>query len=98
MRKITIVSTKIDGKVELNSSATTWGELKPELTNNNISISDMKVMEKDSKMTLDSDSAVLPTGDVILFLTPGKVKSGNDEINAHQDAMVAKLLAVRDSI
>jgi len=98
MRKITIVSTKIDGKKELNSSATTWGELKPELENNGISISDMKVMEKVSKMTLDSDAAMLPTGDVILFLTPGKVKSGSDEITAHQEAMVAKLRALRDSI
>jgi len=98
MRKITIVSTKIDGKTELNSSATTWSELKSELTSAGVSSEGMKAMEKSSKMTYDNGNAALPTGDFVLFLTPGKVKSGADDVETHYTALLAKLDAVIASV
>jgi len=97
MRKITIVSTKIDGKTELNSGATTWGELQTELGANSIDSNNMKAMEKVSKVTYDSAAAVLPTGDFVLFLTPGKVKSGN-EVTTHYTELLEQLDAIQAAI
>tara|TARA_R110000796_G_scaffold43634_3_gene107169 strand:+ start:12671 stop:12967 length:297 start_codon:yes stop_codon:yes gene_type:complete len=98
MRKITIVSTKIDGKTELQSSASTWDDLKTEFTSAGISTDGMKAMEKDTKVTYDNGKAVLPTGDFVLFLTPSKVKSGSDRIEEHYNTLMAKLDAIIDAL
>lgn len=75
MRKITIVSTNTDQVFDVESSAETWGELKRESSISNVS-SGMKAMIRETKNTLESDQAILPQGDFVLYLTPSKVKSG----------------------
>jgi hypothetical protein len=37
---------------------------------------DMKIVIKQTKTTIESDSSVLPDGEVTIYLTPGKVKAG----------------------
>ena len=76
MRTIKVFSTETSSLKELQSSATTWGELKTELKAANIDPSNMKGMIKESKTTLEHEGGVLPTDSFTLFLTPTKVKSG----------------------
>lgn len=75
MRKITIVSTNTDQVFDIESSAETWGELKKVGSVANVS-DGMKAMIRETKNTLESDQAILPQGDFVLYLTPSKVKSG----------------------
>lgn len=76
-RKVTVVSTRDGGKKEVMSSASTWGDLKNDLESNGISTSDMKAMERATKVTYEKADAVLPTGEFVIFLTTGKkMKSG----------------------
>ena len=75
-RNITVISTQISSKKTISSAASTWGELKSVLVNQDLYTSGMKAMEKETKATYEHDSASLPSGDFILFLTPGKMKSG----------------------
>lgn len=75
-REITIISTQISSKKTITSAATTWGELKSTLVNEGLYTSGMKVMEQATKASYEHDNAALPEGNFILFLTPGKMKSG----------------------
>jgi hypothetical protein len=76
MRTIKVFSTETSVLKEINSSATTWGELQAELKAQGIDPNNMKGMVKESKTTLENTGAVLPTDNFTLFLTPTKVKSG----------------------
>lgn len=78
-RTVTTITTS-GSKSELRTAATTWGELKVDLSNADIPTDGMKALLKDSKLTLDVNDATLPQGDFKLFLFPGKVKSGNLEL------------------
>jgi hypothetical protein len=75
-RKIIVFSTETNEKKELNSSATTWGELKRELRDNGLDASNMKGMTRTTKITLENDGAQLPAEEFTVFITPMKVKSG----------------------
>ena len=77
-RLVTVLSTKDNNKKEINTDVTTWGELKPLIEAQGISCGDMKAMVRSTKATLEHSSAVLPTEDFTIFLTPGKVKSGKN--------------------
>lgn len=76
-RKIVVVSTRDNARKEFNTDVRTWGELKPLIEAERISTSDMKATVRETKVNLDHHGAMLPEGDFTLFLTPGKVKSGN---------------------
>lgn len=76
MRKVTVVSTRENVRKEINSDATTWGQLKTEIERQGVSTGDMKAMIRENKNNLENDGASLPSGEFTLFLTPGKVKSG----------------------
>lgn len=76
MRKVTIVSAQAEGNKEIMTAAATWGQLEGELVGQNINVAGMKVMVRETKANLEHRDAVLPTTDFVLFLTPGKVKSG----------------------
>lgn len=60
-RKITVVSTKTQTKVEFMSEATTLRELKNDLTNYNVDYNGMTFLEGLSKTELCSDDSILPT-------------------------------------
>lgn len=78
MRKITVFSTTNNNKQIIETSAATKGELQDVLLEKNIDSSEMKMIVKETKATLEHKDAVLPEGEFTLFLFPQKVKSGLD--------------------
>lgn len=76
-RKITVFATRGTQQVTFESSATTIGELKPELSRNNVDLAGNQILEQSTRATLDRDDSKLPEGDTVLFLMPSKTKSGN---------------------
>lgn len=74
MRNITVVSTQMNERQVLQSSATTWGELKGELSS--IMNGDMKATVRETRVDLVHQDAQLPETDFTIFLFPTKVKSG----------------------
>lgn len=77
MKSVTIISSNTNEPKTINTSATTWAELQADLTSNQIQFSGMKAMVRETRVNLEASNAVLPTGSFTLFLTPGKIKSGN---------------------
>jgi hypothetical protein len=81
MRTITVFNTQSNTPSTFESDATTYGQIK-----NQIDGSDsMKVVVRETKVTLESDEAMLPEGDFTLFLFPGKVKSGWENEDDYND-------------
>lgn len=87
MTNVTVFSTKGKKKSVVSTEATTWGELKKDLTEQGIDTNGVKAIVGETQTTLESSKAVLPKGldirgkitdNFTLFLTPIKVKSGND--------------------
>ena len=76
MRKIKVFSTATGLKI-VESSAVTWGELKEELSNADVSVSNVKAVENKTNTTLELDDAKLPESDFVLMLSPEKTKSGS---------------------
>lgn len=98
-RKILIASTKTQKRYELNTDATTLGELKAVCHSNNIDYSgmDFTVAGSGAKTVLTSDDALLPTNvvikgkttnDLIVILTNtrDKVSSGCTDGRSRRDA------------
>jgi hypothetical protein len=75
MRKVTIYSNKTRATQEITTDVSTWGELKV-LINADMGITGARCMVKENRMTLESNQAVLPDGDFIVYVYPTKVKSG----------------------
>lgn len=86
-RSITIVNTSVNDKEIIMSSATTLGELKADLRENNISYDGMTFYEGISKTELREDASILPhdlnykgtvTNNLVFMLSPTnkKIKSG----------------------
>ena len=81
MRNIKVYSTSGRTNVNLATEATTFSQLKNELDGQGISTSSMKCVIGESKLTLESDNAILPETDFTLFIMPKKTKSGADYSN-----------------
>lgn len=77
MRKVKVYSTAF-GLKAVNSTATTWGELQDDLSNNDIRFSDMNAVENVGNTTLVLNEARLPEGEFVLMLTPQRTKSGSN--------------------
>jgi len=77
---VKVYSTQM-GEREVETSAQTWGELKNDLRDQNISYDKMKSVIGESKLTLEADAATLPVAGFTLFLMPKKTKAGADDIN-----------------
>lgn len=100
MTKVSIVNNVVDVQVRRNisawkpgqqrqdfeSTASTWGQLKAELTRKGFSLSDVRVTEGNTQIDLVNDDALLPTNisrrgqltnDLVIIMTPQtKIKSG----------------------
>ena len=77
MKTVKIFSTKTQKSESIETSATTWSELRSEILAKTSALKeDMVASVFETKVTLVSDQAVLPTGNFILVLTPAKTKSG----------------------
>ena len=76
IKNVKIISSTGKGKVELRSSSESWGELKTDLTESEVSFNGMSATIGETRNTLSMDSSALPKGDFTLFLTPNRTKSG----------------------
>jgi hypothetical protein len=74
-RVITIYSTK-GGMKEITTTATTWGELKPQVEKAGYDLRNLAATCGNTRNSLDRDDAILQTGDYTIFLRPVKTKSG----------------------
>ena len=75
-RRITVVSTQKNDPKVYNSSAETWGQLRPYIEADFGSLDNMKATIKESRTPLDRDSDDLPDGNCIILLTQVKIKAG----------------------
>ncbi len=75
MRQIKIVSAS-KGSKTLQSSATSWGQLKDAISSDYPDIDKMNVVIKETKTALVLDESVLPEGDFQIFLAPKNIKAG----------------------
>lgn len=78
-RKVTVYSTTGKRAEQLeNVTSAEWLELQGVLKEVGIPFSGMKAVVGETRVTLESEKAVLPEGDFTLFLMPVKTKSGAD--------------------
>ncbi len=75
LRKVLVFDSAAQSKKEFQSSATTWGDLKRELSSHGISTSNCKFIEGSTKLTLEQDQALLPMKDFVTFKMPVSTKS-----------------------
>lgn len=78
MTNVTVYSTKTGTIKKVQTSATTWGDLKTQLEEADLLNSGMKAIDKTSKMTYEHAQSPLPTSDFTIFTVPVKTKSGCD--------------------
>jgi hypothetical protein len=86
MAKVTVFSTKGQKQTIVETTATTWGELKKDLDIKGIQYDGMQAVVRETKGILKLDGAVLPKGltvgdgvtdDFVLFLSPSKQTAGS---------------------
>lgn len=89
MAKITIFSTKGSSKRVHETTATTWGELKTELSEH-YDFSNLQATENVNRTDLSAPTAKLPEGDFTLFLRPVRTKSGSEDLSFSEAREVIK--------
>jgi len=65
-------------KVSIETSSSTWTQLKQELQNAGVMTDGMSAISRADKKNLNGDS-VLPEGDIMIYLMPEKTNSGKNE-------------------
>lgn len=81
MATVRVITTEVS-PFSLETTASTWGELKRELRNRLSNIDNMTVVLSTTKATLDLDDAALPQGvDYKIYFSPKAIKQGNANIN-----------------
>ena len=75
LRRVLVFDTAKQSKVEFESSATIWGDLKKELSKYDIGTSNCKFIEGSTKLTLEQVQALVPTKDFVIFKMPVSTKS-----------------------
>lgn len=76
-RTVKVKDTDRSGLLTFEVNATTFGELKTELSSS-ISFDNKRAIVRETRVTLDSSQAVLPEGSFTLYLMPEKSKAGAD--------------------
>ncbi len=75
-RIVTVANPSTNQPVEINTNATTWGELKEQIKAKGISTDNMKGIVRSTRVTLEATDAILPEGEFTLFLFTEKNKAG----------------------
>jgi len=91
MRKIKIYTT-LGSPGTIETSVTTLGDLRPELSSRGIDISGMKLLIGETRNELSEDVAILPEGDFKLYLVPSKTKSGASNVTVAKDLLKAAIV------
>ena len=73
--RVKVFSTQM-GEKEIETNATTWGELQVDLKKNGVGYSKMKAVVGETKVTLEADGALLSPQGFTLFLMNKKTKAG----------------------
>lgn len=94
MRNIILFFTSDNREVTVQSSARTLGELKSQLTSENLSNKKLTVME--TRATLESPSSVLPEGEFTLYVYPAQSKAGMEDYQ--KDEIVDALRDAEDAL
>lgn len=89
MRTIRVVSSQTNEVVKLQTSVTSFKELKALLISEKLYKEGMRVIDMNSKVTLDHDDILLPVSNFDIALTPTKSKAGADLT----DAEIKKLIS-----
>lgn len=92
-RKITVYSTQAKSSQTIETSASTWGELKAEMSD----VGDVRAVIRETRNSLDTPSSKLPDQDFTLFMYPQRVKSGNEEILAPEKKRTVKVHKLQEA-
>ena len=76
MRTITVITTTSETPIAIETSATTWGELRQTRELSSLPLDGKLIMLRSTKEEISSDSFRLPNEDDFIFISPKKVKSG----------------------
>lgn len=77
-RTVTVYATQGQKTAKIETSASTWGELKEIVSEQGYNLETLSATENINRTSLDHADASLPAGDFTLFLRPVKTKSGID--------------------
>jgi hypothetical protein len=100
MRKIEVFSTLSNQVSVYHSDDLTWESFRKVLIEDGIYNSQtMKALESSTKMTIENDGAMLPTGDFRLYLLPVKTDSACDpeELQEQLNELEVMFADFRDS-
>lgn len=75
VKKIKLWSQRDNSSVNIETQATTWGELKKDV-GSEVNFKNIKGIVRETKHVLELDDAKLPQGEFTIFLLPTKVRSG----------------------
>ena len=78
---VKVFSTQM-GEREVETNATTWGDLQNDLKKQSIGFSKMKAVIGETKLTLEADGAMLPAQGFTLFLMNKKTKAGGTDVSS----------------
>ena len=96
-RKVLVFDTAKQSKVEFESSATIWGDLKKELSKYDIGTSNCKFIEGSTKLTLEQEQALIPTKDFVMFKMPVSTKSAAKLLTSSEYKEIIKAEIAKDA-
>ncbi len=91
-RKVTVLFTQTSTRETINTGAQTWGELQREIGGN---VSGKRIVVRETRNTLESSEALLPPGDMVLFVYPKESKAGTARKPAKKNAKKAAKKAAK---
>lgn len=81
-RNVIVASPASNRAKKYETAVTTWGDLKPVIAE--LLVGDVEAIVNPGNVTLNQDSAELPSGDFKVFLVPTKNKAGVSDSDARR--------------
>ena len=98
MKKVRVISTVGQKLNVIESNATTWGELKSDLSSRGYELSSTKAIVGETQNTLEQTDAILPVTDFSLFILPSKTKSGSGSVSVSYKELREQIKSIKSSI
>lgn len=95
MRRVSVMTSASNSAKRFETNARTWGDLKPEIERQGLSLSGVEALLRPGNVTLSRNDAELPDEDFKVFLIPTKNKAGDnltEEANAIGTALAAAII------
>lgn len=98
-RRVTVASPAANVARRFNTSAGTWGQLKPEISAQGINLNGVEAIMNPGNVTLTRDDAELASGDFKIYLVPTKNKAGISTADAQQlgEALTSAIIKAAES-